>query len=75
MFLRHDPSSPSNATGATLAAVSSAAISLAPRQALFGRRGTLDIAITGALNFVGCVTVGLLRNFAPLQSGAWRQPT
>lgn len=71
MFLRHDPSSPSNATGAALVA----AISLAPRQALFGRRGTLDIAITRALNFVGCVTVGLLRNFAPLQSGAWRQPT
>ncbi len=74
MFLRHDPSPPCNATGAPPAAALSAAILLALPKALFGRQGLSDIAITAALDFVGCVKVGLLRNFAPLQSVAWRQP-
>ncbi|PDT20210.1 hypothetical protein CO674_29195 [Rhizobium hidalgonense] len=71
MFLRHNPSSLCNTTGAHLAVASSAAISSSPRDMLSGR-GILDIAITGAANREGCVKIELLSNFA-LHSAS-RQP-
>lgn len=73
MFLRHDPSSLCNTTGALLVAALSAAISSALREMLFGRQAILDIAITDAPHRDGCVKVDLLSNFAP-HSGASRQP-
>lgn len=60
MFLRHDPSSVCNTTGALLVV----AISTALREMLFGRRGILDITVTEASNLDG------LSNFVLLYSGA-----
>ncbi|MGO6880504.1 hypothetical protein ELI00_34145 [Rhizobium ruizarguesonis] len=66
MFLRHDPSSLCNTTGAHLVV----AISTALREMLFGRQGLLDITVTEAPNLDGCVKVDVLSNFALLYSGA-----
>ncbi|TAW39941.1 hypothetical protein ELI17_34310 [Rhizobium ruizarguesonis] len=66
MFLRHDPSSLCKTTGAHLVV----AILSALRQMLFGRHGLLDITLTEAPNFDGCVKVDVLSNFALLHSGA-----
>ncbi|MGO6726614.1 hypothetical protein ELI13_27870 (plasmid) [Rhizobium ruizarguesonis] len=66
MFLRHDPSSLCNTTGAHLAV----AISTALRDMLFGRQGLLDITVTEAPNLDGCVKVDVLSNFALLYSNA-----
>ncbi|MBB4293047.1 hypothetical protein GGE16_005132 [Rhizobium leguminosarum] len=74
MFLRHDPSSLCNTTGARHVAALSAAISSAPHEMLFGRRGILDSPVTEASNLDGCVKVKLLSNFALLHGGASRQP-
>lgn len=71
MFLRHNPSSLCNTTGAILVVTLSAAISSSPRDMLSGR-GILDIAITGAAKREGCVKVDLSINFA-LHSAS-RQP-
>ncbi|WSH04818.1 hypothetical protein U8P71_33735 (plasmid) [Rhizobium ruizarguesonis] len=46
------------------------AILSALRQMLFGRQGLLDITLTEAPNFDGCVKVDVLSNFALLHSGA-----
>ncbi|RFB85571.1 hypothetical protein B5K11_29885 [Rhizobium leguminosarum bv. trifolii] len=73
MFLRHDPSSLCNTTGALLVVALAAAISSALRGVLFGRHAILDITITAAPNRDDRVKVGLLSNFA-LPSGASRQP-
>lgn len=70
MFLRYDPSSLCNTTGALLVA----AISSALREILFGRQGILDITITEAPKLDGCVKVDLLSNFALLYSSASPQP-
>ncbi|PDS30688.1 hypothetical protein CO650_15185 [Rhizobium phaseoli] len=73
MFLRHDPSSLCNTTGALLVVALSAAISSALRGIRFGRHAISNIAITDAPNRNGCGKVGLLSNFA-LYSGALWQP-
>ena len=70
MFLRHDPSSRCNTTGALLVV----AISSALRKMLLGRQASLDITATEALNLDGCVKVDVLSNFALLYSGASPQP-
>ncbi|RUM23505.1 hypothetical protein EFQ99_21905 [Rhizobium vallis] len=59
MFLRHDPSSLCDTTGAPLVVARSVVIPSALREILFGREG---------------IEVDLLSNFAPLHSGASRQP-
>ncbi|WP_245443252.1 MULTISPECIES: hypothetical protein [Rhizobium] len=73
MFLRHDPSSLCNTTGALLVVALSAAISSALREMRFGRHPILNITITDAPNRNGCGKVDLLSNFA-LRSGASWQP-
>ncbi|RUM22910.1 hypothetical protein EFD56_02895 [Rhizobium phaseoli] len=73
MFLRHDPSSLCNTTGALLVVALSAAISSALRGIRFGRP-ILNNTITDAPNRNGYGKVGLLINFA-LHSGALWQPT
>lgn len=70
MFLRHDPSSLCNTTGALLVV----AISSALREMPFGRQGVLDIAVTEAPNLDGGVKADVSSNFAPLYSGATPQP-
>jgi len=70
MFLRHDPSSLCNTTGALLVVALSAAISSARREMPFGRQGILDITIP---NRDGCAKGYLLSKVA-LHSGASRQP-
>lgn len=72
MFLRHDPSSLCNTTGALLVVALSAAISSALREMRFSRYPIL-ITITDAPNRNGCGKVGLLSNFA-LHSGALWPP-
>ncbi|GLR62376.1 hypothetical protein GCM10007919_71060 [Rhizobium indigoferae] len=69
MFLRHDPSSLCNTTGAPLGV----AISSALREMLSGRQGTLDITIPEAPNLDGRVRGDVLSNFALLYSGATPQ--
>ncbi|ANM13338.1 MULTISPECIES: hypothetical protein [unclassified Rhizobium] len=73
MFLRYDPSSLCNTTGALLVVALSAAILSALREMRFGRHAILNINITDAPNRNGCGKVGFLSNFA-LRSGASRQP-
>jgi hypothetical protein len=68
MFLRHNPSSLCNTTGALLVVTLSPAISSALREMLFGRQGILASKLTG------CVKLDPLSNFALLYSGASRQP-
>ncbi|MBA9031803.1 hypothetical protein ACVMH6_001335 [Rhizobium leguminosarum] len=68
MFLRHDPSSLCNTTGALLGV----AISSALRE-LSGRQGTLDITIPEAPNLDGRAKGDVLSNFALLYSGATPQ--
>ncbi|NEJ73891.1 hypothetical protein GR197_25670 [Rhizobium phaseoli] len=74
MFLRHDPSSLCNTTGALLVVALSAAISSALREMLFGRQGIVNITITEAPSPDGCAKVDLSSNFALLHSSASRQP-
>ncbi|WP_080589122.1 hypothetical protein [Rhizobium leguminosarum] len=72
MFLRHDPSSLCNTTGALLVVALSTAISSALREML-GRQGILNITITEAPNRDGCAK-GDLSSKVALHSGASRQP-
>ncbi|TAU73883.1 hypothetical protein [Rhizobium leguminosarum] len=69
MFLRHDPSSLCNTTGALLGV----AISSALREMLSGRQGALDVTITEAPNLDGRVKLAISSNFALLYSGATPQ--
>ncbi|MGZ2384921.1 hypothetical protein EHI44_34490 [Rhizobium leguminosarum] len=69
MFLRHDPSSLCNTTGALLGV----AISSALREMRSGRQGTLDVTITEAPNLDGRVKLDVSSNFALLYSGATPQ--
>ncbi|NKK43957.1 hypothetical protein GFL28_18280 [Rhizobium leguminosarum bv. viciae] len=69
MFLRHDPSSLCNTTGALLGV----AISSALREMLSGRQKTLDITIPEAPNLDGRAKDDVLSNFALLYSCATPQ--
>lgn len=70
MFLRHDPSSLCDTTGALLVAATSSAL----REMQFGRQGILDITIAEAPNLDSCVKVDVSSNFARLYGGASPQP-
>ncbi|NKL48741.1 hypothetical protein GFL15_11510 [Rhizobium leguminosarum bv. viciae] len=73
MFLRHDPSSLCNTTGAPLVVTLAAAILSALREMRFCRHPILNITITDAPNRNGCGKAGLSSNVA-LHSGASWQP-
>lgn len=70
MFLRHDPSSLCNTTGALLVVALSAAISSALRGMLFRRKDILDITVPNRDGFAN----GDLSSKVALHSGASRQP-
>ncbi|MGO4135755.1 hypothetical protein ACEQ6A_14460 [Rhizobium brockwellii] len=65
MFLRHDPSSLCNTTGALLGVAISSALS--------GRQGALNVTITEAPNLDGRIKLDVSSNFALLYSGATPQ--
>ncbi|PDS40961.1 hypothetical protein CO662_31315 [Rhizobium anhuiense] len=70
MFLRHDPSSLCNTTGALFVAATSPVLC----EMLFGRQAIMDITIAEAPNLDGCLKVDLSSNFALLYGGASPQP-